>query len=237
MTDKERIANSELSWSFAENTGTLTISGSGKMPDFNEGIEKGELYFARIPWNPIADKIKAVVTERGVTSVSAGAFHGCENLKTAILMSVMQVSAGAFYRCKNIESAIMPEVITIGNGAFSSCDKLARISASESSSSKNISSVLFMDDFAFADCPRLEKLIFSNLRAVGEGAFKDCSSLKSLSAEKLLTIQRFAFYGCTSLIELRVRAGCIVGDKAFYKAQIEAPSKYVERNSGREDDR
>lgn len=234
MTEKKPIPNSALSWWFSEPSKTLTISGSGKMPDFNQGIEKNEPYFARIPWKLLSNEIETVVLEHGVSSVSGGAFHGCSNLKTVSLPSVMQISAGAFYRCKKLESVLMPEAVTIGNGAFASCDMLTKIFASETSAARNLSSVLFVDDFAFADCPKIEKLIFSSLRAIGEGSFKDCSSLKSLSAEKLLTIQRFAFYGCASLLDLRVRSGCIVGEDAFRGAAIENPTKYIERKSNEE---
>ena len=50
---------------------TLTISGSGKMDDY-DGIDN--------PWGSRSKKIKTVIVEKGITSIGEYAFYTCESL-------------------------------------------------------------------------------------------------------------------------------------------------------------
>ena len=61
-----------LSWSLSR-SGALTISGSGKMPDFSSVANAA-------PWDEQKDKIQSAVIESGVQSISGGAFSGCTAL-------------------------------------------------------------------------------------------------------------------------------------------------------------
>ena len=56
-------------WAISKD-GTLTITGSGAMVDFED----------ESPWYELRDIIHNVVIEDGVTRVSARAFCGCSNL-------------------------------------------------------------------------------------------------------------------------------------------------------------
>lgn len=77
-----------LSWT-SDSAGTLTISGSGKMKDYDRG--KSPFY---------SDTIKSVVLMPGVTNIGAYAFHYCRDLTSVeIPNSVTIICNGAFNEC------------------------------------------------------------------------------------------------------------------------------------------
>lgn len=98
-----------LSWSLSR-SGALTISGSGKMPDFSSVANAA-------PWDEQKDKIQSAVIESGVQNISGGAFSGCTALeKVSISDTVAQIDLNAFDGC----TALAEFEVTADNKAFSS---------------------------------------------------------------------------------------------------------------------
>ena len=58
-----------VTWSFDEASGTLTISGTGEMTYWNWAFDR--------PWHDQRDSIKNVIIENGVTTVGRYAFTDC----------------------------------------------------------------------------------------------------------------------------------------------------------------
>ena len=84
-----------LSWTL-DSEGTLTISGNGKMADYNE--------YSGGPW--AGDKVKNVSIENGATSIGAHAFYDCDSLTSiTIPNSVTSIGDYAFSWCSSLESA------------------------------------------------------------------------------------------------------------------------------------
>jgi len=106
--------NNAFHWEFAD--GTLTISGTGEMPEF---VFTGNGLSDR-PWNFCKDQITQVVIKEGITSIAA--FFECGNLSQLTLpSSLLRIAGNAFCRCPLLESVIIPNnVKIIENGAFSS---------------------------------------------------------------------------------------------------------------------
>jgi len=73
-----------LSWTLDPDTGELTVSGKGKMPDFNF---YGQVY---APWWEHKDEIKSVRIESGVVSVGDFAFIQCTNLTALELPDTLE---------------------------------------------------------------------------------------------------------------------------------------------------
>lgn len=73
LADHSGYCGKHAMWNFDEDTGTLTIAGTGTMYDY-------------APWDDYADEITKVVVKSGVTSIGSGAFSGCESL-TAVKVS------------------------------------------------------------------------------------------------------------------------------------------------------
>ena len=73
---------SELKWDYAEDTGTLVITGTGSTMNFG-----GE----NDPWTAIRSSITNVVIEKEVTGLGAGTFSGCTNLTSITVNNYNQV--------------------------------------------------------------------------------------------------------------------------------------------------
>lgn len=83
----------ELTWNLSENV--LTISGNGKMFDFND--------VAETPWYGCS--FTDVVITEGVTYIGQSAFQNCAALKTVkIAASVASIGDFAFAGCRNLRS-------------------------------------------------------------------------------------------------------------------------------------
>lgn len=106
-------------WSFDEATGTLTVSGTGAMYDYNNlyGGTGGTDPFA--PWIDFIDSIKRIVIEDGITYISGG-FLGCKNATELIIpKSVTSVDVMAFRGCLSLKNVTIPKSLTsIGQDAF-----------------------------------------------------------------------------------------------------------------------
>ena len=84
--------NSNIKWSFDSKTGTLTISGAGKMDDYN--------WDNCSPWYAYSSVTKAIVIEDGVTSIGDYAFEDCSSLTSiTIPNSVTSIGDYAFEYC------------------------------------------------------------------------------------------------------------------------------------------
>ena len=107
----------DLKWKLFSD-GTLSITGTGDMFDFEEA-----------PWSNYIEEIENLVIGEEVTSIGANAFAQCGNIADIeISGNVAIIGDYAFYDCANIESLILPESITsIGNNAFSGCTGLEKI--------------------------------------------------------------------------------------------------------------
>ena len=140
-------SGNNFSWTLDE-MGTLTISGTGEMPNWNEGDA---------PWFDDRDNIFEVIVESGVTSIGDYAFFECTWLRTAHLPesvewiglcafmscvnleeinfpgSLIQVDGFAFWDCRSIESVILGAAVTeIKGSAFYGCIGLQELWLPES---------------------------------------------------------------------------------------------------------
>ena len=139
-----------LTWTL-DADGTLTISGTGAMKDYNAADNLSPAY--------MNSNVKKVVIEDGVTSIGElafykcisltnitipdsvtcieyAAFHGCSSLSSiTIPNSVTSIGIYAFVVCSSLTSITIPDGVTsIGYGAFSDCSSLKTISLSCKSS-------------------------------------------------------------------------------------------------------
>ena len=121
------ITNSPLDatqtwWEYDAATRTLTVGGTGAMPDFAD--------FDHQPWKDVREKIKTVVIETGVTSIGNKAFTGCEVLTSVTLpeSGLETIGEKAFMGCEKLLSITIPKsVTTIKEQAFFSCDALGGV--------------------------------------------------------------------------------------------------------------
>ena len=81
-----------------DDAGTLTISGTGLMENYEQLILSGGVVASTAPWSDLRQSIRRVVVSEGVTSVGDRAFYGFSALETVCLRS----------RCVPSETALFP---------------------------------------------------------------------------------------------------------------------------------
>ena len=113
--DDSGSCGDNVTYVFEEATGTLTISGTGAMSDYD--------YYSSSPWNSYRKNIKTVVLNDGVTSIGGCAFYLCIGLTSIeIPNSVTSIGYCAFQSCNGLTSIVIPNSVTsIGEYAFAYC--------------------------------------------------------------------------------------------------------------------
>lgn len=204
-----------LSWSLSR-SGALTISGSGKMPDFSSVANAA-------PWDKQKDKIQSVVIESGVQSISAGAFSGCTALeKVSISETVTQIDLNAFDGCTSLAAFEVAEgnkaFLSVGGVLFSADKELLRCPVGKSADYTVPSGTVAIAGGAFKDYAKLESLVIpDSVTAIGESAFENCAALKRITLPKNITkLEASCFSGCTALAEIALPDGLkALGEKVF----------------------
>ena len=107
-----------LTWKL-NSRGGLTISGTGAMPDFYNGIA---------PWAAYKDQIKTIKILAGVTHIGAYAFYDYASVyRVSLGTTLVSIGEGAFYG-NGLTSVIFPNTLqTIGEGAFAGCFALPKV--------------------------------------------------------------------------------------------------------------
>lgn len=204
-----------LSWSLSR-SGALTISGSGKMPDFSSVANAA-------PWDKQKDKIQSVVIESGVQSISGGAFSGCTALeKVSISDTVAQIDLNAFDGCTALaefEVAADNKAFSSDGGVlFSAGKKLLRCPVGKAADYTVPSGTVAIAGGAFKDCAKLESLVIpDSVISIGESAFENCAALKRITLPKSITkLEASCFSGCAALAEIALPDSVkALGEKVF----------------------
>lgn len=178
---------------------TLTISGNGKMADYESDFPANGGKVS--PW--INEGVTKVIIKKGVTNVGAYAFGGCGDLKSVTLPNgIESIGEYGFSACPNLKSIKIPSgVKTIGERAFHFCLGLESVSLP--------SSVKSIGRGAFEYCENLENITLpSGLENIGEYAFQCCGSLESITIPSGTTrVEAYAFWCCTSLKNVSIKNG------------------------------
>ena len=193
-----------LTWKLYED-GTLTISGTGAMKDY-------DYYNNPSPASQKKDSVKKVVIEDGVTSIRNSAFYDCNSLTSiTIPNSVTSIGAYAFSNCYYLTNITIPNSVTsIENYAFRSCSSLTSITIPDS--------VTSIGELAFYSCDSLTSITISNsVTSIEERAFAYCSSLTSITIpDSVTSIGEAAFAGCSSLTSITIPDSVTsIGEYAF----------------------
>lgn len=235
------VCGDDLVWKLNLETGSLVISGNGKMYDYSS--ESGFMH----PWN--AEFVKSVSFSGNVTGIGSYAFYKCVNLMEIIIPdSVNVIGVSAFNYCASLKSA------TIGNGInyiediFYGCESL---------SSVNIGSgVTGFDSDLFSGCLCLENITVNSqnnyysgddygvlfnrdkteliqypkgnkrtsyiipetVRVIGDSAFSNSDNLTSIEIPNSVTdVGEEALAACDRLISVIIGTGVTrISDYVFY---------------------
>ena len=165
-----------------KNDGTLEISGSGDMANYNNS--------SNVPWYSQRYSITTVVISDGVTSIGVYAFADCSALTSITIPNgVTSIGDVAFRDCSSLSSITIPSSVTsIGDGVFAYCSALTSITIP--------SGVTSIGKWAFYSCTNLTSItIPTSVTSIGEDAFWRCISLTSITIPASVTsIGSSAFY-------------------------------------------
>jgi len=156
-------------WALNKKTGVLTISGNGKMTDFDNDA----------PWSSYRKIIKTVKISDGVKNINKHAFSSCYNLTSVnIPDTVTSIGYAAFRDCsslKNIE--IGDGVVSIGEYAFCYCQNLSKVSFG-----KKVKEIGY---YAFGDCEKLTSITLpASITTINGGEFGGCEKLTKINVSK-----------------------------------------------------
>ena len=167
--------------------GTLTISGTGRMYDYEWPADRGG---TTPPWlaNKYRDSIRALRVEQGITYIGRCAFDSCGNLSDVTLPTSLRIiGPWAFNDCTALRSIQLPEgLTTIKEDAFKAAGLVSITSP-------------------------------STLRELRNCAFMNCEKLQSLRLpEGLTTIGVWAFYCNPNISSIYIPASVTtIGEEAF----------------------
>ena len=212
--DDSGSCGENVTYKYEESTKTLTISGTGKMYNY-DSKEK--------PWSNL-DVVKIII-EDGVTSICAEAFMYNGILTTVdISNSVMEIGRDAFFKCSNLINVNLPNKLTkISEGTFRYCSGLTSIVVPNS--------VTSIEGYAFSDCTGLMSIeISDNVTEIGESAFSRCGITTINIPEGITDIPAFIFWGCKYLKSIQLPESVTsIGYRSFYECssldEINIPSK------------
>ena len=212
---------------------TLTISGTGAMPDFD--FPNGNL----APWwnyealgmltsfgsFKLEGELKKVVIKDGVTNVSDYALF-CLPAATQVTLpdSVTSIGRYGIAMCSKLTGMSIPKGVTgigdfglAGNGltAITLPDGLQSLGRGAFDSCASLSNttlpaaITAVPGKCFADCTKLLNVNYAGtVTAIGDLAFESCKALTAAPIpETVTTIDKAAFTGCTALTDVTIPAG------------------------------
>ena len=212
---------------------TLTISGTGAMPDFD--FPNGNL----APWwnyealgmltsfgnFKLEGELKKVVIKDGVTNVSNYALF-CLPAATQVTLpdSVTSIGRYGIAMCSKLTGLSIPKGVTgigdfglAGNGltAVTLPDGLQSLGRGAFDSCASLTNttlpaaITAVPGKCFADCTKLLNVNYAGtVTAIGDLAFESCKALTAAPITETVTaIDKAAFTGCTALTDVTIPAG------------------------------
>ena len=171
-------------WSLDIATGILTVNGTGKIRDYENG--------AYAPWYAYRSFISTITLGNGITSIGNWAFANLTNLKSVTIPdSVIRIGSKAFYYTpfdnKNLSKP--DEFIYIGHHLISA-------NPSISGEKDILPGTISIADEAFMYCAQLTGItIPDSVKSIGAWAFGGCGNLSKIEMpDSVARIGSYALY-------------------------------------------
>ena len=218
----------DLYWSFDEETGTLTITGSGRMYDYMWSGTNAA------PWISLRESINIIVFPEKLTAIGNSAFYQCTGLtEITIPNGVTSIGVNAFSGCTQLTEITIPDgVTTIGSIAFSNCTELTSITIPDSITSVSNDSfrntgwwnaqengLVYLDSILLGYknvCPT-NVSIRPETRLIADKAFFGSNLISVTIPDSVTIIGSSAFWARSELTSVTIGNGVkIIGDSAFW---------------------
>ncbi len=169
----------DVLWSIDTSDGTLTISGSGQMAEYD---------FGKAPWYEHSAAVKSIVVKPGISYISYGAFYGMEYVESITVPFAGDGANNTFvgyifgaphyydnntYLPVSLKTVTVTNAVSIDSYAFNNCHNLEEIILGDS--------VEIIMGNAFNNCNALERIVLgSNTSSVYANVFNKCTSLEQV---------------------------------------------------------
>ncbi|MBQ3085827.1 MAG: leucine-rich repeat domain-containing protein [Clostridia bacterium] len=221
-----------LTWNL-DTDGVLTISGSGEMeevPLFGDG---------KPGWLSLAESVRSIVIEDGITNIEAVAFIGCTAVtQVTVCADVAEIGMFAFANCTALEKVIFEgesQLKTVYDGAFYQCSSLTDIdfpagvtyfgasvlegTAYYADEANWTDGVLYCGSVLMGVKPEIAGTftVRDGTTMIVGGAFSDCTSLTGVTIpDSITSIGASTFSGCTALTSVTIPDSVTsIGNYAF----------------------
>lgn len=215
-----------LTWTL-DDEGTLTISGTGEMYDYNWQTED-----SYAPWYDYRKEIQRIHMDSGITTIGIYGFRGITNISSIdIPNTVTSIGEGAFASCLELTTVSFSQNLTsMGDAVFDNCPALTVLSLPASLTeisdrtfvgipanlqisvdprnpalTTDQAGVLYNKTFTWLiHAPTVsigaQYTIPSTVTKIGVTAFRECKSLRRITIpERVTEVGDAAFSYCTNL--------------------------------------
>ena len=228
--------NNNLSWEYNTTTKTLSISGSGAMPNIANGTN--------MPWEQQYSNYKAqiehIVIGADVTTIGDYNFDNLSNLQDVTFEGnqVTYIGTYAFMYCSKLATITLPTSLTtigsyaFGNSGLTSITIPANVTTIRSNAFYDaaLTEVIFaegsklttIENYAFQYTKISSITIPEGVTSLGGYAFYYCTYLSSVTLPASLTsINMGVFYHCTSLQNITIPSDVTsIGQQAFKESGL-----------------
>lgn len=173
MNDRSRDASGSLRW-YLSREGTLTITGSGTIPDYTvPHPENDHSVIAETPWADYQSEIRAVVVCEGITRIGSNVFCNAHNLRSVTLPSTLREIGDSAFCNDPIRVLKLPQGLqTIGAQAFMGAEVLELILPD---------SVTALGESAFCGLIEAQEIrVGEGVTALPRDVFCNCPCLKTI---------------------------------------------------------
>lgn len=210
---------SGISWEYDDSTETLTINGSGAMPDFTYNNNLTQIIGYK--------SVKNLIVSEGIINIGNYAMYKNSGLEdVSIASTVKTIGSYAFSECFNsgamggnyFESGLqtitgMQGVEEIGERAFYGDQRLTVLPI--------LPNLKTIGEYAFTYI-KIAELNANLLETVGNYSFSNVITLTSVNAPNLKTVGESAFEGNTALSTVSIAPNPTIAVNAFKNTQVHA---------------
>ena len=196
LADNSGSCGEHAAWAL-DDAGTLTISGMGKMENFDQRVLSNGEVSSTAPWMEARQSIRKIVVSEGITSVGDRAFVGLRSLESVSLADSVRTIGTSAFSASSLRTLVLPaEMDTIGDNAFSGCFSLDAITMPER--------LGMLGKYAFGHAEGLKSIVIPDgVQTLSLYLFSTDWRLKSVVIPaSVKTIESEAFYACRSLSDV-----------------------------------